>query len=133
MNSSDPGYDNSDGCKAFLHEHVYVNVGQIITYLLECGCNREEEWTSELFDQWEELEQDEDPDCAILREPAEFWVISDYLKRLMEKAESPPLITDYFGIAIWGRETTGQSILLDYEFQEAYKEHKKPFVPLSLE
>lgn len=56
------------------------------------------------FNTDEELEQE-------IQEVSEYWFINDYLaKKLEGKGE---LIINEFQLKIWGRETTGQAILLD--------------------
>lgn len=44
-------------------------------------------------------------------EPYEFWIVSNYLgEKLKEKGE---IVADFLGFIIWGRQATGQAILLD--------------------
>lgn len=51
----------------------------------------------------------------------EHWVVSDYLAaRLEERGEV--VARDFFGLTVWGRATTGQSILLDGVIQDIVRE-----------
>lgn len=58
------------------------------------------------IEDWREAVQDCDPD-----EVYEHWVVSDWLaRRLREKGET---IGELFNLTIWGRQNSGQAILLD--------------------
>ena len=51
----------------------------------------------------------------------EHWIVSEWLaKRLEEKGES--VEHDFFGLTIWGRGCTGQSIMLDSVIRDIWKE-----------
>ena len=45
-------------------------------------------------------------------DPFEFWIVTGYLGEKLE--ENGEVIADFMGFTIWGRQTTGQAILLDY-------------------
>lgn len=46
------------------------------------------------------------------REVYEYWIVSDWMGRQL--SERGHLVTDWMGLTIWGRQCTGQAILLDY-------------------
>lgn len=46
------------------------------------------------------------------REVYEYWVVSDWMADKLK--ERGYLVTDWMGLTIWGRQCTGQAILLDY-------------------
>lgn len=46
------------------------------------------------------------------REAYEYWVVSDWMAD--ELKERGYLVTEWMGLTIWGRQCTGQAILLDY-------------------
>jgi len=122
--------DQSLKAQELLRRNVILNLNLLIQYLLDINRRNwdlnSEDWFGDLFLQHKEveyfLEEDEEPDIEYeTREPYEFWVVSDYLGEYLKKKEE--LITRQWGFYIWGRETTGQSILLDHVFQEFIKEH----------
>lgn len=45
------------------------------------------------------------------REVYEYWLVSDWMGRYL--TERGHLVVDWMGLTIWGRQTTGQAILLD--------------------
>ena len=51
----------------------------------------------------------------------EHWIVSPWLADKLE-AKSETIIRDFYGLTIWCRATTGQSIALDYVIQKIYKE-----------
>lgn len=111
--------DQSIEAQKFLHKNVHVNCGPMIHYLLSVG---EEsfighEWYEDLF----LASSEEDYEEYSVREPYEFYIVDEYLAMLLKNQNC--LLTDYFGFWIWGRETTGQSILLDHVFQAAWQQH----------
>lgn len=48
---------------------------------------------------------------AIYSEPYEFWIVSEWFGEKLK--EQGGIVEDFMGFTIWGRETTGQAILLD--------------------
>lgn len=124
--------DQSEKAQELLRRNVILNLNQLIQYLLEANQRNwhlnSEDWFESLFLQYKEVEhfqeevEEEEPDIEYeTREPYEFWVVSNYFGEYLEKKEE--LTTKQWGFYIWGRETTGQSILLDHVFQEFIKEH----------
>lgn len=128
--------DQSEEAHLFLYKHIHVRANSLISELLEKGQKDWElidsPWYEDLFCQYEqnsdtcELDSHNDTaDChpeeldLQIREPYEFWIISDYFASKL-KAEGQ-LLTNHWGFWIWGRETTGQSILLDYVFQKIWQ------------
>lgn len=123
----------------FLNSHIRANCSMLINDLLkenERNWDLENKyWYDDLYCQY--IEPDiwqEDPDwigtnyCPPepepeLREPYEFYIVSDWFAARLK--EQDQLLTDYWGFWIWGRETTGQSIILDYVFQKIYQEDVK--------
>lgn len=122
----------------FLNKHIRANCSMLINDLLkenDRNWNLENKnWFEQLFCQYEEPDiWEEDPDwtdtnyCPSepepepeLRQPYEFYIVSDWFAARLK--EQDQLLTDYWGFWIWGRETTGQSIVLDYVFQKIYQE-----------
>ena len=123
--------DQSENAKELLRRSVVLNLNQLIQYLLESNQRNwdlnSEDWFDSLFLQCKEVDylyevEDEDPDIEYeTREPYEFWVVDDYFGEFLEANEE--LTTKQWGFFIWGRETTGQSILLDSIFQEFVEHH----------
>lgn len=116
--------DQSREAQDFLYKHVHANCSQLIDHLLKDPEGLDAQWAHDLFGQYEESEDSDycpEPDPE-LREPYEFWIISSQFAYFLQQHNQ--LLTDYFGFHIWGRETTGQSILLDYVFQQVWKEYK---------
>lgn len=59
----------------------------------------------------EQVCNDKDLEYGYL-EPLEFWIVDDYFgDKLKEKGQ---IVDDFLGFTIWGRQTSGQAILLDY-------------------
>ena len=56
----------------------------------------------------QDLEQDQDEP----NEAYEHWIVSDWLGRQLK--DNGQMVEDIAGLTIWGRTTTGQSIMLDY-------------------
>lgn len=120
----------------FLNKHVKANCSMLINDLLKENDRNwdleNKNWFEQLFCQYENLDiSEENPDwirtnyCPSepepeLRQPYEFYIISDWFAARLK--EQDQLLTDYWGFWIWGRETTGQSIVLDYVFQKIYQE-----------
>lgn len=97
------------------------------------------EWTCPECDhKWEdEPEVDECPECKvkfmdIIASQSEFtpteyaeiyehWIVTNWLaNRLEEKGEA--ICKDFYGLVVWGRTTSGQSIALDSVISEIHKE-----------
>lgn len=131
--------DQSLDAQNFLDKHVHARANLLISELLEKGQRdwdlTESQWYQDLFSQYEEdfdiWEADEDYDgtnyCPPepepeLREPFEFWIVSDFFAQKLK--EEGALLTKHWGFWIWGRETTGQSILIDYIFQKIWESFK---------
>lgn len=124
--------DQSEKAKELLRINVILNLNQLIQYLLEINQRNwelnSEDWFESLFLQSIPVpipgqeEEEEEQDCEYeTREPYEFWAVSDYFGEFLEKNEE--LTTKEWGFYIWGRETTGQSILLDSIFQKFVVQH----------
>lgn len=127
--------DQSKEAHDFLQEHVKVNANMLIQDLLdEAQRNWDSSkypWYEDLFYQYQDNDIwaiDEDwegtnycppePDPE-LREPYEYWIVSDYLGEQLKARNA--LVTKHWGFWLWGRETTGQSIILDAIFQDVWK------------
>lgn len=52
----------------------------------------------------------------------EYWCVSKWLADKL-KEFSEPVVTNFFGLAVWGRTTSGQSIKMDDVIREIYQEH----------
>ena len=49
----------------------------------------------------------------------EWWIVSDWLyRRLKEQGEV--VCDDFHGLTIWGRQTTGQAIYMDYVISQIF-------------
>ena len=53
-------------------------------------------------------------------EAYEHWIISDWLARKLE--EKGQMVAEIFGLTIWGRTCSGQSITMDSVIQEIHRE-----------
>lgn len=130
--------DQSQAAQDFLAKHIHVRANLLINELLEKYQRdwslTESPWYEQLFCQYEEQDiWEEDPDwigtnyCPPepepdLREPYEFWIVSDFFAQKLKQNDQ--LLTNHWGFWIWGRETTGQSILIDYVFQKIWDDYK---------
>ena len=116
--------DQSLKAHSFLEEHIKVNANLLIQDLLPQAVR---EWDLSKYPWYEDLfltfQEDVDPlvEEPELREPLEYWIVSDYFARMLKKHNA--LVTDHWGFNIWGRETSGQSIILDYIFQKIWQDH----------
>jgi|11BtaG_2_1085332.scaffolds.fasta_scaffold00001_7 hypothetical protein len=133
--------DQSAEAQNFLEKHVHARANLLIKELLEKGQRdwdlTSQQWYEDLFCQYEEdfdiWKVDEDyegtnycppePDPKV-REPFEFWIVSDYFANKLK--DNGHLVTNHWGFWIWGRETTGQSILIDYVFQKIWESYNNP-------
>jgi hypothetical protein len=131
--------DQSQAAEVFLNKHVHARANLLINELLEKGQRSwdllDSQWYQDLFSQYEEDHDiwEEDPDyigtnyCPQepepeLRQPYEFWIVSDFFAKKLRQNDQ--LLTNHWGFWIWGRETTGQSILIDYVFQKIWDDYK---------
>ena len=127
--------DQSREAQDFLTKHVHARANLLINSLLEKSQRdwnlTEYQWYEDLFLQPQQQDEEEyfsnsDDYCpepeVQYREPYEFWIVSDYFAAKLK--ENNELLTDHWGFWIWGRETTGQSILIDYIFQKIYNNYK---------
>ena len=119
--------DQSAQAHQFLDASILLNCNSLIYDLLELGQSgfdfSDQSWYGSLFlqsSQHPDLDIDEDP---IPRQPYEFWIVSDPFAHKLKIHNQ--LLTNHWGFWIWGRETTGQSIILDYVFQKIYDDFKK--------
>ena len=83
--------------------HVLASATYLIQELINSSpeLSAESEWYEDLFCQRREEEGHE----GELREPLEFWIISDSLAAFLR--ERGELLTYHFEFWIWGRETSG--------------------------
>lgn len=118
-----PHKDNQSlEAKELLRESIKVCLSQLLSYLLD-NINESveicsEEWFEELFMQYHSVHgEGEEGDCEFMnREPYEFWVVSsDFGEFLKDRGK---LVTEEWGFYLWGRECSGQSILMDSVFQD---------------
>lgn len=118
--------DQSLEAQNFLYKHVHARANHLIYRLLDRYDNySEDEWYSDLFLQYEEPDELDAPENSEdyppelePRAPYEFWIVSELLASKLKERDA--LLTDDFGFWIWGRETTGQSILIDWIFQDIW-------------
>ena len=114
----------------FLEQHVLVRANTLIDELLKLNEKNwdleDKSWYEDLFLQTHAAEEDCDDEYNLedlsLREPFEFYIVTDYFAQQLKERDA--LITDHFGFFIWGRETTGQHIVLDYIFQDIWQCYK---------
>ena len=127
--------DQSQAAQDFLDKHIYARANLLIDELTKkLPDATESPWYEDLFYQYKEPDiWEEDPDwigtnyCPPepdpeFREPYEFWIVSDFFAQKLKKYDY--LLTNHWGFWIWGRETTGQSILIDWVFQKIWDDHK---------
>lgn len=141
--------DQSKEAHDFLDRNVFVNANSLIQHFISSNERNfgayEEQWYQDLFcnysnDSYEppelyhetQLYEDYDPSLENdycpdyfepeLREPYEFYIVSNYFAEQLRINNA--LLTNQFGFWIWGRETTGQSIILDYIFQKIWQDFK---------
>lgn len=82
------------------HTHVHNNISRLLNDIQ----NRMGEWHELLYDDAE-------------REIFEHWLVSDWLaEKLAAKGEY--VETNFYGMSIWGRTTTGQAVKMDRVIQE---------------
>lgn len=67
---------------------------------------------NELIEIGEQIKADLESDQDEPNEAYEHWIVSDWLGSQLKDAEE--MVEDIAGLTIWGRCTTGQSIMLDY-------------------
>lgn len=128
--------DQSQQAKDFLDKHVHVRANLLINDLIERYQKdwdfQDFQWYQDLFLRPQEPENNTDdsenlddyclePDLEY-REPYEFYIVSDFFAQKLK--ENNELLTKHWDFWIWGRETTGQSILIDYVFQKIYNDFK---------
>ena len=129
-------------------QHVYKNVGQLMTYLFEATRETRSlfdeeiesmiEGTSEFGDNGIEIgtcvnceEEDVEIDkeqqtCETCYQPEtyeilEYWVVSSWFgEQLQQRYEK---VRKIFGLSIWGRSTSGQAIALDDVVCDIYDAH----------
>ena len=124
--------DQSAPAQAFLNNHILVNCSPLINDLLlknQRNWDLESDtWFQDLFLQEDYETREEyilsglddhliEPDH--FREPLEFYIVSDYFAARLQERDA--LVTNHWNFWIWGRETTGQSIILDYVFQDIWQ------------
>jgi hypothetical protein len=70
----------------------------------------------DIYEYLENFEEDKDGNYP---EVFEWYIVSDYLaEKLAEKKEV--IAMDFLGLTIWGRQCTGQAILLDKVIEDIY-------------
>ena len=123
--------DQSIAAHSFLDANILANANELINWLLEKSQRdwqlEEYSWYEDLFMQYHEEDLDDEDDGfsdsdTYPREPYEFYFVSEYFAKKLLEQEA--LVSNSWGLWIWGRETTGQSIILDYVFQEIWRDHK---------
>lgn len=123
--------DQSMAAHSFLDANILANANELINWLLEKSQRdwqlEEYSWYEDLFMQYHEEDLDDEDDGfsdsdTYPREPYEFYFVSEYFAKKLLEQEA--LVSNSWGLWIWGRETTGQSIILDYVFQEIWRDHK---------
>ena len=59
-------------------------------------------------------------DGEALVEVLEHWIVSDWLGRELEK-QGERVAFDFHGLTVWGRQTSGQGIAMDYVIEKISK------------
>ena len=54
------------------------------------------------------------------KEAYEWWIVSPWLYRQLDKSNEIVLDLDSFNWKLWGRQTTGQAIYLDYVMRDIF-------------
>lgn len=123
--------DQSKEAHDFCAKNILINCNSLIQELLKINERNWDldnmSWYQDLFLVTEHESCSEESDFEdleiVTREPYEFYIVTGWFAdRLQERDE---LVTRHFDFAIWGRETTGQHIILDWVFQEIWKEFKE--------
>lgn len=123
--------DQSPEAQAFLDKHVLARANSLVEDLLNKGITSweypDQYWHQDLFCQVHESDIHQADDfCPSeeldFRKPYEFYIVTEYLAFKLK--ENNQLVTNQWGFWIWGRETTGQLILIDYVFQKIYNDFK---------
>ena len=123
--------DQSLAAHTFLDANILANANELISWLLEKSQRdwqlEEYSWYQDLFMQYDEEDLDDENDGfsdndTYPREPYEFYFVSEYFAKKLIKEKA--LVSNSWGLWIWGRETTGQAIILDHIFQEIWKDDK---------
>ncbi len=79
--------------------------------------NNDTEETSNA-ENWQELCEEQDVDLTdYIPEIYEHWIVTDFLADKLEE-QGHKVLRDFFGMTVWCRPTTGQSILLDHVIGE---------------
>ena len=124
--------DQSPPAQEFLQNNILTNCSALINDLLAKNQRNwdleSDTWFQDLFLQ-EDFQSREEyilsglPDHFIepdfFREALEFYIVSDYFAARLKERDA--LLTNHWNFWIWGRETTGQSIILDYIFQDIWQ------------
>lgn len=123
--------DQSKEAHDFCAKNILINCNSLIQELIRINERNWDldnmPWFQDLFLVTEHESYSEESDFEdleiVTREPYEFYIVTDWFAdRLQERDE---LVTRHFDFPIWGRETTGQHIVLDWVFQEIWKEFKE--------
>ena len=101
-----------DQLREFVFKNVYSSKNLLIHELLNSD-ELAEDIYEEFFSSYDE-EYDE------YREPLEFWEVSEHLAARLEREGG--VVSYYFGSPVWGRETSGQAIYLDYIIERAFED-----------
>lgn len=111
-----------DKAQRLVENEIYVCLSSLISHLLAFDETLQDEYYSQDFTHKVDCYDcdGDDDDCWTcedgeveeLREPLEFWSVSNYLaEKLKNEDES---VMEYCGLNIWCRCTSGQAIALDY-------------------
>ncbi len=112
---------------SFVGREVYTNQSMLVEKLLQdnaidyediVNLNRtDEELRENGYETEEEIEEARD-NRDDEKDIFEWWLVSDYLLRRLEKKDEPILKTVYG--SWWGRTCTGQAIKMDYVIEQIY-------------
>jgi hypothetical protein len=110
QNYSIPNIDMEDKKERLVNREVLCNVSCLVTELM--GQEKYFEELCELFGQ----EDDE----GNIQEVYEFWAVTSWFAEKL-KAQGE-LVTEFFNLIIWGRQTTGQFIYMDAVIDDIARE-----------
>lgn len=110
--------DQSQGIKDFVYTHVESNIGYAVSILAKLRSIPEVHTVVPSIENLDAILWVEDPDTGDHLEMCEFYIVSNYLYRLLKDRREP--VTELLGMKIWGRQTSGQAIYMDSVIQDIW-------------
>jgi hypothetical protein len=101
--------------RKIIKNHVYCSVSELMTQLYN-GATTNEDFADVMYTYTDDY--DSDGGKPEYQEALQHWSVSPYLgNKLKQQGE---MVSDVYGLTVWGRTTTGQSIYMDYAIQQAF-------------